>query len=162
MLYGSFPLASVLHIIVYVCQCVCTHAQLFSLIRCCDPWTEAHQAPLSMGFFQQEYWDGLSFHPPGDLPDPEIEPMSQTQVFCTSDGLFSTEPPGKPHIFPLGSIKLLSLQPVVNLQNFLITSFCFTVWLLTACKFHEARDPESQLLCHYFIMTVMEWMNEQC
>ena len=37
------------------------------------PWTVAHQVPLSMGFFRQEYWSGLPFPPPGDLPDPGIE-----------------------------------------------------------------------------------------
>ena len=38
------------------------------------PWTVAHQAPLSIGFSKQEYWSGLPFLPPGDLPYPEIEP----------------------------------------------------------------------------------------
>ena len=37
-------------------------------------WTVAHQAPLSMGFSRQEYWSGLPCPPPGDLPDPGIEP----------------------------------------------------------------------------------------
>ena len=40
------------------------------------PWTVAHQAPLSMGFSRQENWSGLSCPPPGDLPDPGIEPSS--------------------------------------------------------------------------------------
>ena len=39
-------------------------------------WTVALQAPLSMGFSRQEYWSGLPFPPPGDLPDPGIEPVS--------------------------------------------------------------------------------------
>ena len=38
-------------------------------------WTVAYQAPLSMRFFRQEYWSGLLFPSPGDLPDPEMEPM---------------------------------------------------------------------------------------
>ena len=38
-------------------------------------WTIAHQAPLSMGFPRQEYWSGLPFPSPGDLPDPGIKPM---------------------------------------------------------------------------------------
>ena len=38
-------------------------------------WTVAHQTTLSVGFPRQEYWSGLSFPPPGDLPDPETEPM---------------------------------------------------------------------------------------
>ena len=40
------------------------------------PKTIAHQAPLSMGFPRQEYWSGLLFPPPEDLPNPEIEPLS--------------------------------------------------------------------------------------
>ena len=38
-------------------------------------WTVVHQAPLSMGFSRQEYWSGLPYPSPGDLPDPRIEPM---------------------------------------------------------------------------------------
>ena len=38
------------------------------------PWTVAHQAPLSLGFFGQKYWSGLPFPSPGDLPDPGIKP----------------------------------------------------------------------------------------
>ena len=45
------------------------HGCLFAI-----PWIVAHQAPLSMGFPRQEYWSGLPFPPPGDLPDLEIEP----------------------------------------------------------------------------------------
>ena len=56
------------------------------------PWTVAHQAPLSMGFSRQEYWSGLPFPSPGDLPDPGIEPRSPT---LQADALTS-EPPGKP------------------------------------------------------------------
>ena len=39
-------------------------------------WTVAHQTPLSMGFSRQEYWSGMPFPSPGDLPDPEIKPES--------------------------------------------------------------------------------------
>ena len=48
---------------------VLSHVQLFA-----TPWTVAHQAPLSMGFFRQEYWSGLPFHTPGYLLDPGVEP----------------------------------------------------------------------------------------
>ena len=55
------------------------------------PWTVARQAPLSVGFSRREYWSGLPCTPPGDLPNPGIEPKSPTlQV----DSL-SSEPPGK-------------------------------------------------------------------
>ena len=47
-----------------------------SCLTLCNPWTVAHQAPPSMGFSRQEYWSGLPFPSPGDLPDPGIEPRS--------------------------------------------------------------------------------------
>ena len=56
------------------------------------PWTVIHQAPPSMEFSRQEYWSGLSFPSPGDLPDPGIEPRSP---MLQADALPS-EPPGKP------------------------------------------------------------------
>ena len=55
-------------------------------------WTIAHQAPRSIGFSRQEYWSGLSFPPPEDLPDPGIESASPALV----SRFFTTEPPGKP------------------------------------------------------------------
>ena len=60
------------------------------------PWTVASHAPLSLGFFRQEYWNGLPFPPPpGDLPDPEIQPASPVSPALVGR-LFTTEPPGKP------------------------------------------------------------------
>ena len=53
--------------------------------------TVSHQAPLFTGFPSQEYWSGLPFPSPGDLPDPWIEPKSPT----LADRFFTTEPPGK-------------------------------------------------------------------
>ena len=61
------------------------------------PWTVAGQAPLSMGFSRQEYWIGLPFPTPGDLPDPGIEPISLKSLELTGRS-FTTEPPGKPDI----------------------------------------------------------------
>ena len=55
------------------------------------PWTVAHQAPLSIRFPRQEYWSGLPFPSPGDLPDPGIKPRSPT----LAGGFFTTESPGK-------------------------------------------------------------------
>ena len=58
------------------------------------PRTGAHQAPLSRGFSRQEYWRGLPFPPPGDLPDPGIEPRSPAQQADSS----ASEPPGAPTV----------------------------------------------------------------
>ena len=59
------------------------------------PWTVARQAPLSMGFSRQEYWTGLPFPPPGNLPNPGIEPVSLASPALAS-GFFTTAPPGSP------------------------------------------------------------------
>ena len=60
----------------------------------CDLWTVAHQAPPSMGFSRQEYWSGLPFPSPGDLPNPGIELRSP---ILQADTLTS-EPPGKQNL----------------------------------------------------------------
>ena len=69
--------SSVLH------ACMLSHVQLFS-----TTWTVAHQAPLSVEFSRQEYWSGLPFLSPGDLPDPGIEPASL--MFPALEGGFFT------------------------------------------------------------------------
>ena len=60
-----------------------------ALSNSATPWTVAYQALQSMGFSRQEYWSGLPFHSPGDLPNPGIEPKSPT---LQADAL-PTEPP---------------------------------------------------------------------
>ena len=62
------------------------HVRLFA-----TPWTVAYQAPQSMEFSRQEYWNGLPFPSPGDLPNPGIEPESPA---LQADAL-PFEPPGK-------------------------------------------------------------------
>ena len=70
------------------------HVQFFAI-----PWTVVPLAPLSMGFSRQEYWSGLPFPSPGDLPNPGSEPKHR---FCIvspalAGGFFITEPSGKPY-----------------------------------------------------------------
>ena len=62
-----------------------------------SPWTVAHQAPLSMGFSRQEYWSGLPFPPPGDLPNPGIEPLSVISP-ALAGGFFTTSAAWEAHI----------------------------------------------------------------
>ena len=75
--------------VVSLCACSLSRVQVFVTL-----WTGAHQAPLSMGFFRQEYWSGLPFPPPGDIPDPGIEPRSPAPQ---ADSLL-TELQGNPKI----------------------------------------------------------------
>ena len=74
------------------------------------PWTVAHQAPPSMGFSRQEYWSGLPFPSPADLPNPGIEPRSPALQADT----LTSEPPGKPLISGTDTI----LDGQVHVQGF--------------------------------------------
>ena len=74
----------------WVCACLFICVWLFV-----TPWTSACQAPLSVEFSRQEYWRGLPFPSPGDLPDPGIKPTSP----ALAGGFFTTAPPGRPQLF---------------------------------------------------------------
>ena len=68
------------------------HAYLLSRVQLfATPWTVARQAPLSMGSFRQEYWSGLLFPPPGDLPDPGMIPAFPV-TSALAGGFFTTVP----------------------------------------------------------------------
>ena len=75
-------------------------------------WTVAHQAPLSMSFSRQEYWSGLPCTPPGDLPNPGIEPRTRIEA----DSLPS-EPPRKPKNTGVGSLSLLQANFLTQESN---------------------------------------------
>ena len=79
-LYTEFTIQSMCYV------CVLSRVWLFV-----TPWTIAHQAPLSMRFSRQDYWSGLPFPSPGDLPDPRIKPVSP----ALAGRFFTTELPGK-------------------------------------------------------------------
>ena len=83
-----------IYVYLYTYICCCSVAVLCPTLFM-TPWTVACQDPLSMGIFRQEYWSELPFPPPGDLPDPGIEPASP----ALAGGLFTTEPPRKPYIY---------------------------------------------------------------
>ena len=97
-------------------------------------WTVAHQAPLPMGFSRQEYWSGLPFPSPGDLPDPGIETMSPT----LSGRFFTAEPPGKP-LFT----RLLSLSANTTLSSRLPTWLHFS-------PLHCKNEMQPSIFFHLF------------
>ena len=72
------------------CCCCCLIAKLYRTLL--QPQGLACQAPLSMGFPRQEYWRGLPFPFPGNLPNPGIKPVSP----ALAGRFFTAEPPGKP------------------------------------------------------------------
>ena len=92
-----------------------SRVQLFT-----TPWTVAYQAPQSMEFSRQEYWSGLPFPSPGDLPNPGIEPRSPA---LETDAL-PYEPPGKPYqvlrpvnFQKLGLVSRLSTQSLLIIPS---------------------------------------------
>ena len=74
--------------------CVCSVTQ--SCPTLCDPMDCSLPGSSIRGIFQQEYWSGLPFPTPEDLPHPEIEPVSLTSP-ALAGGFFTTVPPGKPY-----------------------------------------------------------------
>ena len=69
--FGAHPKNEV---VAHMCVCVLCHFSRVWLFA--TPWTIAPEAPLSMGFSRQDYWSGLAFPTPGDLPNPGIQPES--------------------------------------------------------------------------------------
>ena len=87
---------------------VVSHVQLLMSL-----WMVAHQVSPSMGFSRQEYWSGLPFSPPGDLPNPGIKLMSPESP-ALSAGFSTTEPPGKN---PLNTDQPHSYQIISNIRR---------------------------------------------
>ena len=77
------------------------------------PWAVARQAPLSVGFSRQVYWSGLSCRPPGDLPDPGIEPRS---LALQAYSLLS-EPPGKAPLVQHQPLKQRQSQGLAHIYS---------------------------------------------
>ena len=75
--------------------CMLSRVWLFAVL-----WTVARWAPLSMGFSRQEYWSEQPFPPPGDLPDPGIEPVSASSSLA--GGFFTSEAPWEAQTFNRG------------------------------------------------------------
>ena len=86
-----------------------SHSRLFVTL-----WTVVCQAPLSMGFSRREYWSGLPCPPPGDLPDPGIEPESLMSP-AFAGGFFTTEPPESSELPRDPTIPLLGIYLEKNM-----------------------------------------------
>ena len=81
-------------VVLFLCVCMCVSVCVLvaqSCLTLCNPMDLAHQAPLSMEFFRQEYWTGLPFTSPGDFPDPQMEPRSPALQMA----ILPSEPPEK-------------------------------------------------------------------
>ena len=109
------------------------------------PWTVAYQTPLPRGFSKQEYWSGMPFPFPGDLPDPGIKPTSPalTGVF------FITEPPGKPQVSVAGGHSqdlswcwsCFLAVPVWWFWGAYVLHSCFNTWYSYQLKNEKTSSP---------------------
>ena len=123
MVFGSFicwQLFNLYSLSKHLYLLLLSYVQLFLA-----PWNAACQAPLSMRFPRQEYWSGLSFPSPGDLPNPGIEPTSTVSPALQA-GSLPVEPPGKPHM-------ALKCTKRISVFNY-ITSSIVQKYRLTSSK----------------------------
>ena len=95
----AFIISKLLSVCVHVCQVTSV------MLDSSQPYglTVAHQVPLFMGFSSQEYWSGLPYPSPGDLPDPGIEPMPLMSPELEA-GSLALAPLGKPQIVRFTSV----------------------------------------------------------
>ena len=108
-----------------------------SCLTLLTPWTVVHQVPLSMGFFRQEHWTGLSFPFPGDLPDSGIEPKSPTlQVDSLPSKL-----PGKPLPFAYTCTNKATAVWQLTL-NRLLSNLGSTHRLSLPCHHHQSSTSQ--------------------
>ena len=118
----------------------CMHAKsLQSCPTLCDPWTAAHQAPLSMGFSRQEYWSGLSFPSPGDRPNPGIKPRSPE---LQADSLVAQT---VKHLPTIRETRVRSLSQEDPLEKEMATHTSTLVWRIPWME--EPTVPEMKYLC---------------
>ena len=105
-----------------VCVCVCVHVCV--CVCCATPWIVVYWALLSMGFSRQEYWSGLPYPPPKDLPDPGIKPVSFASP-ALAGGFFTTSATWEAHIaitflLIVNILALLLSRPLPTFHTILI------------------------------------------
>ena len=127
---------SLSHKFSYPNNLMCVHAQLLSCIWFfVTPWTVAHQAHLSMGFFTQKYWSGLPFPSPGVFLIQRSNPCLLYLLLRHAD-IFTAEPPGNP-LFLLYNSIYMSVpisQFIPSLPYPLVNLFSTSVTLSLFCE----------------------------
>ena len=140
-----------------------SRVQLFA-----TPWTVAYQASASMGFSRQEYWSGLPFPSPGDLPDPGTEPGSPT---LEADALTSEPPPYDPAIPLLGIYpEETKIEKDTHIPMFIAALFTIArTWKQPRCPSTDewikklwyiyTMEYYSAIKRNAFASVLMRWMN---
>ena len=128
-----------------------SHVQLFA-----TPWTVACQASSSMGFSRQEYWSGLSFPSPGDLPDPGIEPRSCT--LQADSTIWATRESLSQRLFRVfccrASKEVFVIQDVLQFTNGSWEDILITLWFTLQVL---QIQPKCVLSSHLGDLTQNQW-----
>ena len=134
------------------------------VLLCATPWTVACQAPLSMGFSRQEYWSGWPRPPPGDLPDPGVEPRSLMSP-ALAGRFFTLAPPGKPHSWVINLFMYTPSHSLLRCLSFgckLITcqvlprlEYELALVLIVLCSFYPGLDMSSASPCMYLAISLL-------
>ena len=103
------------------------------------PWMVAHQAPLSMGFPRQEYWNGFPFPPPGNLPDAGIKPTSPVSPALQVGSLPLSYLESLPWTSPRA--QFTSLHFIQIFPNLLYTAFWLFLYTASSRQTTEASLP---------------------
>ena len=112
------------------------------------PRTAAYQAPLSMGFSRWDYWSGLPCPPPGDLPDPKIEPASLTSP-ALAGRFFTTSTPGL-HVTILSTNMPWKIScPIPHAWSKMPPLYPGSSYLAHWCTSRHSLDPQSGFSIHY-------------
>ena len=130
-----------------VCMCVCVCVFVLSYVQLfATSWTVACQALLSMEFSRQEYWSGLSFPTPEDIPNPGIKPVSL--VFsCIGRWFFITVPPGKPH----GMLNILIIWGICMTHSNLTSQV--KILLGPIKSFHNLNFTTALIFLDYYVIS---------
>ena len=125
-------------------------------------WTVAHQAPLSLGFFRQQYWSGLPFPTPGDLLNLGIKPMYP----ALAGELFTTEPPGKLYIsISIVYHRILTIVSKLYSRTLLLSILYVTVLHLLTSTSNSITptSPPSKFwyICLQLRITLLAWLEGQ-
>ena len=140
------------------CTCVC----ILSHVRfCVNLLIIACQAPLPMGFLRHEYWSGLPFPSPGDLPDPGIESASPT----LAGGFFTAEQPGKPDCKPgflypvrFSTQLLTSSCPQKSLSSQGASSHSFKGFFIINKEKFPFQLTQNQVIWDFNYISRMSWL----
>ena len=131
---------------------VLSHVQFFE-----TPWTVAHQTPLSMGFSRQEYWSGLPFLSPGELPNPGIEPRSPALQAET----LTSQPPGWVQISALKSYRWAEQKEAWTTRKIImdLSQTCpYSLWSCTSCHQVTFFSGVSRIfLCLLYRKSLLWW-----